>query len=642
MSDAEHYQLRRIESVTDAALAHLDVEDLLIVLLDRVRDLLQVNTATVLLLDSSGQQLVVTATRGLEATVRQGLRIPMGKGFAGRVAADKQPVIIERVDDRNVLYSIFREHGVCSLLGVPLLISGTVIGVLHVGTLVPRRFTDNDVSLLQIVADRVAFATHSRRAEVERTAAAVLQRSLLPAQLPEVSGLELAARYVPAENGGVGGDWYDVFTLPSGWVCLVIGDVVGRGLGAADVMSRLRSALRAYAFLGGGPAEVLDRLDQQVQHFEPNVMATVLLAMVEPSLDRWHLSSAGHPPPVLAVPDQPAVLLDVPSDRPVGVPAGPRRRATIINLPPGALLCLYTDGLVERRKTSVDAGLERLCASVVAGPAESVCTEIMARLVGGAPGDDVTLLAVGRQASGEVGPLVPEPSVGGAIQLDEDTLARHRRVLGNDHPDTLLSAHHLAISLRALGEHQRARQLHEDTLARRRRVLGDDHPDTLSSAHHLAISLRALGEHQRARQLHEDTLARRRRVLGDDHPDTLSSANNLANNLAALGEHEQARELHEDTLTRRRRVLGDDHPHTLLSANNLAGDLSALGKHEQARQLDEDTLSRYRRVLGDDHPSTVLSATNLAADLRALGKHQQARQLEEKIESIISPPPICS
>jgi signal transduction protein with GAF and PtsI domain len=82
MSDAEHYQLRRIESVTDAALAHLDVEDLLIVLLDRVRDLLQVNTATVLLLDSSGQQLVVTATRGLEATVRQGLRIPMGKGFA--------------------------------------------------------------------------------------------------------------------------------------------------------------------------------------------------------------------------------------------------------------------------------------------------------------------------------------------------------------------------------------------------------------------------------------------------------------------------------------------------------------------------------------------------------------------------------
>jgi anti-sigma regulatory factor (Ser/Thr protein kinase) len=284
--------------------------------------------------------------------------------------------------------------------------SGTVIGVLHVGTLVPRRFTDDDVSLLQIVAERVAFATQFRRAEVERTAAAVLQRSLLPARLPVVPGLEFAARYVPAENGGVGGDWYDVFTLPSGWLCLVIGDVVGRGLGAADVMGRLRSALRAYALLGGDPAEVLGRVDQLVQHFEPEVMATVLLAMFEPSFERLHLSSAGHPPPVLALPDHPAVLLELPSDHPVGVPGGLRRRARTISLPPGALLCLYTDGLVERRDTPLHAGLERLCASVVASSVDSVCAEVMARLVGGdPPGDDVAVLAVRRQDSGEIGPL---------------------------------------------------------------------------------------------------------------------------------------------------------------------------------------------------------------------------------------------
>src|ERR671916_2820880 len=202
MSDVDDSQLRRIESVTDSALAHLGVEDLLGELLDRVRELLQVDTATVLLLDASSQQLVVTAARGIEATVRQGIRVPMGKGFAGRVAAEKQPVIIERVDQTNVLYSILPEHRICSLLGVPLLISGTVTGVLHVGTLTPRRFTDNDVRLLQIVANRVALATQSRRAEVERTAAAVLQRSLLPAQLPVVPGLELAARYVSAESGG--------------------------------------------------------------------------------------------------------------------------------------------------------------------------------------------------------------------------------------------------------------------------------------------------------------------------------------------------------------------------------------------------------------------------------------------------------
>lgn len=403
---ADDYRLRRIEAVTDAALAHLDVEDLLVELLDRVRELLEVDTAAVLLLDSSGQQLVATAARGLEAEIRQGVRIPMGKGFAGRIAADKQPVIIKQVDHINVVNPIILEQGISSLLGVPLLSSGTVIGVLHVGTLVPRRFTDDDVRLLQIVADRVAFATQSRRAEVERTAAAVLQRSLLPARLPVVPGLEFAARYVPAENGGVSGDWYDVFTLPSGWLCLVIGDVVGRGLGAADVMSRLRSALRAYALLGGDSAEVLDRLDQHVQHFEPEMMATVLLAMFEPSFERLHLSSAGHPPPVLALPNHPAVLLDVLSDHPVGVPGGLRRRAKTIKVPPGALLCFYTDGLVERQDTSLDAGLARLCESVVAGPVDLVCAKVMARLVGSnPPGDDVAVLAVRRHDSGEVGPL---------------------------------------------------------------------------------------------------------------------------------------------------------------------------------------------------------------------------------------------
>lgn len=376
-------QLRRIESVTDAALAHLDVEDLLGELLDRVRELLRVDTAAVLLLDPAGQQPVVTAARGIEASVRQGVRVQVGKGFfAGRIAADKQPVIIEQVDDTNVLNPILRERGIQSLLGVPLLVSGTVIGVLHVGTVTVRRFTDDVVKLLQIVADRVAFATASRRNEVERTAATVMQRSLLPAQLPVVPGLELAARYAPAETGGVGGDWYDVFSLPSNWLCLVIGDVVGRGLDAADTMGRLRSALRAYTLLGGDPAEVLDRFDQQVQHFDPETMATVLLAMFEPSLERVHLSSAGHPPPVLALPGQPAALLEMPSDHPVGVPSGLRRRAMTMTLPPGALLCFYTDGLVERRGTSLDAGLQRLSASVRAGPLDFVCARVMAELVG--------------------------------------------------------------------------------------------------------------------------------------------------------------------------------------------------------------------------------------------------------------------
>jgi hypothetical protein len=155
------------------------------------------------------------------------------------------------------------------------LVSGAVMGVLHVGTLSPRRFSGEDSGLLQLVADRVALAVHARVSRVERTAATVLQRSLLPAKLPDVAGFEFAARYIRGGDGEVGGDWYDVFGLPSGSLGIVVGDVVGRGLAAAVAMGRLRSALRAYAVDCHDPAELLGKLDRQVRQFEPEVMAIV-------------------------------------------------------------------------------------------------------------------------------------------------------------------------------------------------------------------------------------------------------------------------------------------------------------------------------------------------------------------------------
>lgn len=391
-------RLRQIESVTDVALAHLDVDDLLSELLERLQGLLEVDTAAVLLLDSSGEYLVATAAKGIEAEVRQGVRIPLGKGFAGRIAAHKEPVILDRVDHTTVFNPILRERKIRSLLGVPLLSGGKILGVLHVGTLGARRFTEHDVRLLEIVADRVAFATESRRAEVERAAARVLQRNLLPTRLPRVAGLEMAARYVAAEHGGIGGDWYDVFTLPSDCLCLVIGDVVGRGLEAAGVMGRLRSALRAHAFFCGDPAEVLSRLDQLVQHFDrPTMQATVQLAMVEPSLERMQLSSAGHLPPVLALPGQPAAFVDVRTDYPVGVPNSGRRRVTTVEMPLGAVICFYTDGLVERRGILLDVGLERLREAVAAAPVDCVLTNVMGQLIGNnPPGDDIAVLALRR------------------------------------------------------------------------------------------------------------------------------------------------------------------------------------------------------------------------------------------------------
>jgi len=149
--------------------------------------------------------------------------------------------------------------------------------------------------------------------------------------------------------------------------------------------------------------------------------------------------------------------------------------------------------------------------------------------------------------------------------------------LGGDDPSTLSIAHNLAVALRGMGRYVAARELDEDSVARERRLRGADHPNTLHSAHSLAYDLRSLGEYQAARDLDEDTLARKLRVLGEDHPSTLTSANNLANDLRDLGEYQAARDLDEDTLARRRRVLGEDHPDTLISASNLAAALGEAG-----------------------------------------------------------------
>jgi phosphoserine phosphatase RsbU/P len=305
-------RLRGIQAITDAALSRLDDRELLAELLDRTRAILRADTAAVLLLDFLSGELVAAAAAGLEEEVRQGVRIPIGRGFAGRIAAGHQPVILDHVDHTTVLNPILLAKGIRALMGVPLVAGGKVIGVLHVGSLTPREFTGDDVALLQLAADRAATAVHSLAAQEDRMAAEALQRSLLPSALPVAEGAEMAIRYVPGE-GGVGGDWYDVFTLPSGQLGVVIGDVAGSGLQAAVIMGRMRSALRAYALETCDPAKVLAKLDRKMQHFEPGALATVAYAVFDPGLDRMHICSAGHHPPVIASPGRAAELADVPA-----------------------------------------------------------------------------------------------------------------------------------------------------------------------------------------------------------------------------------------------------------------------------------------------------------------------------------------
>lgn len=390
-------QLRRIEAVTDSTLAYLDFDALLDTLLERARDVLDADTAAILLLDDSKQELVAAAAKGIEEEARTRVRIPVGYGFAGRIAAEQQPVILERVDHTTVVNPILLIKGVRSLVGVPLVAHGATVGVLHVGTLSDRPFTEKDSELLQLVADRAALAISAAISKRERIAADALQRSLAPSLPPTIDGLEIAARYIPGLAGAVGGDWFDVFRLANGRVAVAIGDVAGHGLRSAVVMGRLRSALRAYALESDDPATVLDRLDVMACHFEPEAMATVLYGVFDPTLEHLIVSSAGHPSPILARTGASAAVVDVCADPPIGTCLGGTRRVATVRFPAGASLYLYTDGVVERRGADISAGLERLCALATPGSPHDACGRIVAQLVGeDDPSDDIAFLALHR------------------------------------------------------------------------------------------------------------------------------------------------------------------------------------------------------------------------------------------------------
>jgi len=407
-------RLRDIEAVTDTALSRLNEQALLETLLDRVKKTLQADTAAVLLLDQSAGQLLAAAASGLEEEVTQGVRVTLGTGFAGRVAATRQPVILTEVNQHTVSNPLLVERGIQSLLGVPLFAGGKVIGVLHVGSLSRREFSQEDVELLQLAGDRAALALRSMMAQDDAQAAVALHRSLLPAALPEVPGVDLAARYVTG-SGNVGGDWYDVFVLPGGKVGIVVGDVAGSGLRAAVIMGRMRSALRAYVLEVEDPAAALRRLDRKIQYFEPNAMATVVYGLYEPGSGEFLASSAGHLPPVLAVPgDEAASSLPIPPDPPIGAADDPPRHSTAGTIPPGGLLCCYTDGLIERRGKSLDDGIGAVAATmdaqIRAGAgrqgrpvtlADDACAAVMRALVGNTPArDDVAVLMAHRHPAG--------------------------------------------------------------------------------------------------------------------------------------------------------------------------------------------------------------------------------------------------
>ena len=320
---------QEVPELAEAELAYRSLEDTLSRLLERIRSELGVDTAAVLLLDEDRGVLVARAALGLEEEVREGVQVPLARGFAGRVAAQARPIVIDDLRTADVVNPILRQKGIRSMVGVPVHAEGRVIGVMHVGTLVRRAFADEDIASLQRAADRAALMIDDAQLAEQRAMTEMMQRSLLPDGFPQVPGLRFSAKYLAAGSGiKVGGDWYDVFQLPNGCMALVIGDVVGRGVMAASVMAEARTALRAYLIEGHSLREAMSLLNDLLISLGRDRAATVAILELDLELGEIDAVSAGHLPAVVVDGGGSASLWHLPQGPPLGIAHGQRYAAS--------------------------------------------------------------------------------------------------------------------------------------------------------------------------------------------------------------------------------------------------------------------------------------------------------------------------
>ena len=374
-----------MQQLVDAALAYRTLREMLPMLVTRLRGVLKANAAAIYLVEGREQLRLGAASGGTPAGA-DGAPLNFGEGFPGGVAAAREATLAEPDGD--------------SMIGVPLLAGGELTGVLVLCAASPRRFSSDDLNLVRLAADRVALAIdHARLYERELKIAETLQRSLLPERLPRLPGLEVAARYLPAAaEAEVGGDWYDVLSMPGGRVGLVMGDIAGKGLAAASMVGRLRSALRAYVLEGHSPALVVGQLNRLIwTEAQDGHMATLLFVVVDPAEGRMAWVNAGHPPPLLVAGAEQPRFLEGASSVPLGVLPYPDFRESSQTVEPEATVVLYTDGLIERPGENIDLGLRKLAEMVRDAPREpdALCDALLqALLPDGAPSDDVALLAL--------------------------------------------------------------------------------------------------------------------------------------------------------------------------------------------------------------------------------------------------------
>jgi serine phosphatase RsbU (regulator of sigma subunit)/anti-sigma regulatory factor (Ser/Thr protein kinase) len=330
-----------------------------------------------------------------------------------------------------VVTDVGKDRG--SRLFVPLTGAAGPLGVLALmWSNNERRHDEDDIQLAREVARRIAPAVeHAQRYEREREVVEVLQRSLLPATLPDVPGVAVTGRYVPGTKGlRIGGDWYDAIVLPDGRLFLAIGDVVGHGVRAASAMGRMRIALQVYALEGLRPGAMLDRLNRHFAGITESDMATLAVLLLDPTTGALDIATAGHPPPALRSVDGDVRFIDAPGGPPVGALRRARYQQTRTEVEPGSALVLYTDGLVERRGEGLDRSLARLAEALRDGPrAGAALADHLLASGERATDDDVALLVVHLQH--ELAPLMLRlPAHPSELRLARNALGQWLRRAG--------------------------------------------------------------------------------------------------------------------------------------------------------------------------------------------------------------------
>ena len=345
------------------------------------------------------------AWRGYEPEAQETwLEIPLDAPTPGnRALSTRSVVFYERLDELACDFPEAAHRmlltGHESFLFLPLVAGGRTNGLVVTSFAEPVTLDDEDRAFMETLASQAAQALDRARSfESERTIAETLQRSVLPASLPKIANVQLAARYLPGtDEVDVGGDWFDAVLLPTGRLGLAVGDVVGKGVQSAATMSQLRNALRAFALDQMKPSSTISRLNRLTEEISESAFATVLYAVLDPDTGVCRFTSAGHPPPLVVQPDGRAAYVEGGRGLPLGTGTKARYRQETMTLPVGSTVVFYTDGLVERRTESIDEGLERLRLAVEDAPGdpERLVDHVLAAVVGsGGRRDDIAVLAV--------------------------------------------------------------------------------------------------------------------------------------------------------------------------------------------------------------------------------------------------------